>query len=94
MALEAKATQLLFRGGTSADHAAFTGRKNEVTIDEDQNLLVVHDGETPGGHRVNPVPAGGVMLWDAALALPGGWTQLGTEQVTAGAKTLIYIEVA
>lgn len=35
--------------GTTAEHAAFTGINREITIDDDKNTAVVHDGVTPGG---------------------------------------------
>ena len=46
------ATQVQFRGGSSAEHSSFTGAAREVTVDTTKNTLVVHDGSTPGGHPV------------------------------------------
>lgn len=43
---------ILFRGGTSAEHGTFTGHDREVTVDTTDNRLRVHDGTTPGGHKV------------------------------------------
>jgi hypothetical protein len=43
------ADQVQFRGGTTAQHAAFTGAVREVTVDTDKKVAVVHDGATPGG---------------------------------------------
>lgn len=40
---------LKLRGGTTAQHATFTGQEREVTLDTTKNTLVVHDGATPGG---------------------------------------------
>lgn len=38
------------RRGTTAQHASFTGLNAEVTVDTDKEVLVVHDGATPGGY--------------------------------------------
>lgn len=43
------AKQLQIRGGTTAEHAGFTGAVRELTVDTDKNTLVVHDGTTAGG---------------------------------------------
>jgi hypothetical protein len=45
-------TQLQLRRGSTAQTAVFTGALSEVTVDTDQNTLVVHDGVTPGGHYI------------------------------------------
>lgn len=42
-----------FRGGTTVQHATFTGADREITVDTDTKTLVVHDGTTVGGHRVS-----------------------------------------
>lgn len=42
-------TQVRLRGGTTAEHASFTGAEREVTVDIDKDTLVVHDGATAGG---------------------------------------------
>lgn len=46
------ATELKFRGGTTAQHATFTGADREVTVDTDKYTLIVHDGATAGGKAV------------------------------------------
>lgn len=43
------ADQIQFRGGSTAQHAAFTGASREITVDTDKKTVVVHDGATPGG---------------------------------------------
>lgn len=43
------ADQVQFRGGSTAQHAAFTGAVREITVDTDKKAAVVHDGATPGG---------------------------------------------
>jgi hypothetical protein len=55
------ANQIQLRGGTTAEHATFTGAVREVTVDTDKNTLVVHDGTTAGGHPLTletPDPLG------------------------------------
>ena len=43
------ATELRLRGGTTAQHASFTGATKEITVDTTKNTVVVHDGSTAGG---------------------------------------------
>lgn len=40
---------LQLRGGTTTEHASFTGAVREVTVDTDKDTLVIHDGSTAGG---------------------------------------------
>lgn len=42
-----------FRRGTTSQHAAFIGAPGEITVDTDKNIVVVHDGVTPGGFPAN-----------------------------------------
>jgi Major tropism determinant N-terminal domain len=46
------ATQLQLRKGNTAQTAVFTGALAEVTVDTDQDTVVVHDGTTVGGHYI------------------------------------------
>lgn len=43
-------TQVQFRRGTTAETVAFTGAVGEVTVDTSKNIVVIHDGSTPGGY--------------------------------------------
>ena len=43
---------LKLRRGTTTQHGSFTGAEGEVTVDTDKETLVVHDGQTAGGHPV------------------------------------------
>lgn len=43
-------TQIKRRGGTTAQHATFTGANRELTVDTTKHAVVVHDGSTAGGH--------------------------------------------
>jgi hypothetical protein len=44
------AGRLFRRGGTATDHGIFTGAAKELTIDETNWRVRVHDGSTVGGH--------------------------------------------
>lgn len=46
------AKRIQIRGGTTAQHATFTGAARETTVDTTKNTLVIHDGVTPGGHAL------------------------------------------
>ena len=46
------ADQLRFRGGDQTASDNFTGAEREVTVDTTEPNLRVHDGKTPGGHKV------------------------------------------
>lgn len=41
--------QVQLRGGTTEEHASFTGAPREVTVDTTKGVLVVHDGVKVGG---------------------------------------------
>jgi hypothetical protein len=43
------ATEVQWRGGTTAEHSSFTGGAREITIDTTKKTVVVHDGATAGG---------------------------------------------
>ena len=62
-----------FRRGTTAEHTTFTGAQGEITYDTETNQLVLHDGVTPGGHRIpliTDVPTDLNQLTDANDVLP------------------------
>ena len=73
------ATQVQFRGGSTAQNNAFTGASKELTVDTDKDVVVVHDGSTPGGHplmaedRSNSSLANGSVT-DPALKFASGQT--------------------
>lgn len=46
------ATQVQWRGGSTAEHATFTGAAREVTVDTQKQTLVLHDGSTAGGRAL------------------------------------------
>jgi hypothetical protein len=45
-------TTVQFRRGTSSNNSTFVGFDGEITIDTTDWTLRIHDGVTPGGHRV------------------------------------------
>ena len=45
--------RLQLRGGTTTEHASFTGAVREVTVDTTKDTLVVHDGSTVGGNALS-----------------------------------------
>ena len=49
------AIQIQLRQGTTTEHNTFTGAVGEVTVDTDKKTVVVHDGDTVGGHVVGAV---------------------------------------
>lgn len=56
------------RRGTTLEHATFTGAQGEITVDTDKDVVVVHDGMTPGGFP---------QVSAKALAEPDGSTKVG-----------------
>lgn len=64
------ATEVRWRRGTAAQHAAFTGALSEITHDTTMNALRVHDGSTPGGFRT-------IMAHN--VGMPGGVAPLDDE---------------
>lgn len=66
------ATTLQLRRGTTAQHATFTGRSGEVTVDTTRKALVVHDGATAGGTpaaRMSDVSAAQAAATSAAILM-------------------------
>jgi hypothetical protein len=43
------AKQVIFRRGTTAQHATFVGANGEITVDTVKHVAVIHDGKTTGG---------------------------------------------
>ena len=46
------AKQVIYRRGTTAEHANFVGANGEITVDTVKHVVVVHDGVTAGGFPV------------------------------------------
>lgn len=94
------ATQVQFRGGTTAQNNAFTGASKELTVDTDKDVVVVHDGATAGGHPLMAEDGSNSALalgsagspslkWDSNTGIysPGA-DQLG---LSTGGSTRLYI---
>ncbi len=69
------ADQLQLRGGTTTEHATFTGALKEVTVDTTKKTLVLHDGATQGGipmlrQDLGNLPAG--ILDNADISVDAG----------------------
>ena len=64
------ADQLSLRGGTTAEHATFTGANKEVTVDTTKKTLVVNDGATVGGHPLMRENASNSALALGSAATP------------------------
>lgn len=45
-------TQTIVNGGSRSSQDLYVGPQNEVTADESNQELRLHDGATPGGHRI------------------------------------------
>ncbi|HEY7804771.1 MAG TPA: hypothetical protein VIC30_10120, partial [Orrella sp.] len=83
-------TAIQRRGGTTAQHASFTGLAREITVDTDKKTVVVHDGSTAGGFplaRESSIQG----LFRKADPTAVAWTKTGAG--TAETQTAIYAEV-
>ena len=77
------ADQLQLRGGSTVQHASFTGALREVTVDTDKKTVVVHDGATTGGNPLlrqdlSNLPAGTIDNADINASAAIALTKLGT----------------
>jgi hypothetical protein len=57
------AKQVIYRRGTTAEHALFTGANGEVTVDTVKHVVIVHDGVTAGG-----IPQANAALVNSQIA--------------------------
>lgn len=78
------ATQVQFRRGNTTQTNTFTGAVAEVTVDTDKNVVVVHDGSTPGG-----TPLAKEVLAQAAFDKANSVIQQGFVTVVANGTSLI-----
>ena len=62
--------QLQLRGGTTTQHATFTGASKEVTVDTTKKTVVVHDGSTVGGSPLMREDASNAALALGSAASP------------------------
>jgi hypothetical protein len=83
------AKRVQFRRGTTLQHSVFIGAPGEITVDTEKNIIVVHDGVTPGGWPANRLSdvAGNINLQGVATfsnATPSSATTNGAIVVTGG----------
>lgn len=64
--------QVQRRRGTEVEHTSFTGAEGEITVNTTDWSIHVHDGTTPGGHKVSLMPSGTVLM-HAAQTAPDGF---------------------
>ena len=57
--------QVQHRRGSTAAHSTFTGASGELTVDTTKNIVVVHDGVTPGG---TPLSTGAALTAHVAAS--------------------------
>jgi hypothetical protein len=82
------ATQVQFRGGSTAEHSTFTGAAREVTVDITKDTVVVHDGATAGGHALAKEDGSTLTNVDINSGTIDGAT-IDTSNITVGSgKTL------
>jgi hypothetical protein len=77
------ARRIQFRRGTSLQHSVFVGAPGEITVDTDKNIIVVHDGVTPGGFPANRLDdVSGNITFSGRLSITAGTP---STSVTTGA---------
>lgn len=71
------ATRVQLRRGTTLEHSTFTGASAEITVNTDNNTVVVHDGVTAGGHELAPAD----LFYTAtkSLTLTTDWQDVGIQ---------------
>lgn len=85
--------------GTTAQHAKYTGRPGELTVDTDKNVVVVHDGVTAGGHPMasstifsgttpGQVPASTAEETGKVLRSDGIWNNTSLDTISEKAQAL------
>lgn len=83
------AKRVQFRRGTTLQHSAFIGAPGEITVDTEKNVVVVHDGVTPGGFPANRLSdIDGTTTFSGQLSITSGIastsTTTGSLVVTGG----------
>lgn len=86
-------TAIQRRGGTTAQHATFTGLDKELTVDTDKKTVVVHDGTTAGGHPLAKESYLPATFIDQEALLSGAQTSLNVPY-TAGKVDGLPVVVA
>ena len=81
------AYQIELRIATAAENAAFTGAAGELVFEEDNNLVYIHDGSTPGGHLM-PRTAAQILALLSGQALAVGSVTANTVDATGSSITI------
>lgn len=84
-------TAVQFRGGTTAEHAAFTGAEREITVDTTKDTVVVHDGVTPGGHPLAKAEWLDPQFFHKADYASVVFTKTGAQAIELKANTRIMV---
>ena len=81
-------TEIQYRRGTTAEHAAFTGAVGEITVNTDNDSLVVHDGLTAGGFETASIVGLATKASQTALDSTDAAVAANTSAVLANATSL------
>ena len=81
-------TEIQYRRGTTAEHATFTGALAEITVNTDNNSLIVHDGATAGGFETASIVGLATKADQSALDATDTAVTANTSAVLANATSL------
>lgn len=81
-------TEIQYRRGTTAEHATFTGALAEITVNTDNNSLIVHDGATVGGFETASTTELATKADQSALDATDAAVTANTSAVLANANSL------
>ena len=81
-------TEIRYRRGTTAEHATFTGAAAEITVNTDNNSLIVHDGATVGGFETASIVGLATKADQSALDATDAAVTANTAAVLANATAL------
>ena len=81
-------TEIQYRRGTTAEHATFTGALAEITVNTDNNSLIVHDGATVGGFETASTTELATKADQSALDATDAAVTANTSAVLANATSL------
>lgn len=84
-------TAVQFRGGTTAEHAAFTGAEREITVDTTKDTVVVHDGVKAGGHPLAKAEWLDPQTFHKADYFSPVFTKTGAQTISLKAGTTIAV---
>lgn len=84
-------TAVQFRGGTTAEHASFTGAEREITVDTTKDTVVVHDGAKVGGHPLAKAEWLDAQQFHKADYTSVAFTKTGAQTLSLKAGTTIAV---